>query len=46
MTAKARDAFPLPERLSFAQGAGFCVNYGTAYAALMMMGGLRPTAWC
>ena len=42
VTTKARDVFPLPERLSFAQGAAFCVNYGTAYAALIVMGGLRP----
>ena len=41
VTAKARDTFPLPDRLSFAQGAAFCVNYGTAYAALILMGGLR-----
>lgn len=41
-TAKARDVFALPEHLSFEQGAGFCVNYGTGYAALMIMGGLRP----
>lgn len=40
-TSKARDVLPLPDHLSFAQGAGFCVNYGTAYAALMIMGGLR-----
>jgi len=32
---------PLPERLSFEQGAAFPVNYGTAYAALILMGGLR-----
>jgi NADPH:quinone reductase-like Zn-dependent oxidoreductase len=31
---------PLPERLSFEQGAAFPVNYGTAYAALVIMGGL------
>ncbi len=41
VTTRARDVMPLPERLSFAQGAAFCVNYGTAYAALMIMGGLR-----
>lgn len=32
---------PLPERLSFEQGAAFPVNYGTAYAALIVMGSLR-----
>ena len=32
---------PLPERLSFAQGAAFVVNYATAYAALHVLGGLR-----
>jgi NADPH:quinone reductase-like Zn-dependent oxidoreductase len=31
----------LPERLSFEQGAAFPVNYGTAYAALIVMGSLR-----
>ncbi len=40
-TAQAVDVMPLPERLSFEQGAAVCVNYGTAYAALMIMGGLR-----
>ena len=32
---------PLPESLSFEQGAAVPVNYATAYAALVMMGGLR-----
>jgi len=32
---------PLSERLSFEQGAAFPVNYGTAYAALIVMGSLR-----
>jgi NADPH:quinone reductase-like Zn-dependent oxidoreductase len=32
---------PLPRELSFEQGAAFPVNYGTAYAALIMMGSLR-----
>ena len=34
-------ALPMPERLSFEQGAAFPVNYGTAYAALVLMGSLR-----
>jgi NADPH:quinone reductase-like Zn-dependent oxidoreductase len=37
----AGQAFPLPEDLSFEQGAAFPVNYGTAFAALVIMGGLR-----
>ena len=37
----AAQALPLPERLSFEQGAAFPVNYGTAYAALVLMGGMR-----
>src|SRR3954454_22283656 len=32
---------PLPERLSFEQGAAFPVTYGTAYAALIVRGSLR-----
>jgi NADPH:quinone reductase-like Zn-dependent oxidoreductase len=39
--ARARDVMPLPQHLSFEEGAAFCVNYGTAYAALIIMGGLR-----
>jgi NADPH:quinone reductase-like Zn-dependent oxidoreductase len=31
----------LPERLSYEQGAAFPVNYATAYAALVIMGGLK-----
>ncbi len=34
-------ALPLSERLNFEQGAAFPVNYGTAYAALIVMGSLR-----
>jgi NADPH:quinone reductase-like Zn-dependent oxidoreductase len=41
VTVAADQALPLPERLSFEQGAAFPVNYGTAYAALTVMGGMR-----
>jgi NADPH:quinone reductase-like Zn-dependent oxidoreductase len=41
VTVPANQVLPLPERLSFEQGAAFPVNYGTAYAALMVMGSLR-----
>jgi NADPH:quinone reductase-like Zn-dependent oxidoreductase len=40
-TAQARDVMPMPDHLSFEEGAAFCVSYGTGYAALMIMGGLR-----
>jgi synaptic vesicle membrane protein VAT-1 len=32
---------PLPDNVTFEQGAAFPVNYATAYAGLVMMGGLR-----
>jgi NADPH:quinone reductase-like Zn-dependent oxidoreductase len=41
VTVPEDQALPLPERLSFEQGAAFPVNYGTAYAALAVMGSLR-----
>jgi len=41
VSVPAEQALPLPERLSFEQGAAFPVNYGTAYAALILMGSLR-----
>src|SRR6476659_7132360 len=41
VTVPAQQALPLPEHVSFEQGAAFPVNYGTAYAGLIMMGGLR-----
>ncbi len=41
VTVPAAQALPLSPRLSFEQGAAFPVNYGTAYAALIVMGGLR-----
>jgi NADPH:quinone reductase-like Zn-dependent oxidoreductase len=41
VTVPAEQALPLPERLSFEQGAAFPVNYGTAYAAMVLVGSLR-----
>ncbi len=41
VTVPAAQVLPLPGRLSFEQGAAFPVNYGTAYAALVVMGGMR-----
>jgi NADPH:quinone reductase-like Zn-dependent oxidoreductase len=41
VTVPEAQALPLPQRLSFEQGAAFPVNYGTAYAALILMGSLR-----
>ncbi|HVY77269.1 MAG TPA: medium chain dehydrogenase/reductase family protein [Solirubrobacterales bacterium] len=41
VSVPAEQALPLPEGLSFEQGAAFPVNYGTAYAALIVMGSLR-----
>jgi NADPH:quinone reductase-like Zn-dependent oxidoreductase len=41
VTVGEGQALPLPEALSFEQGAGFVVNYATAYAGLVVMGGLQ-----
>ncbi len=41
LTVPEAQVLPLPERLTFEQGAAFPVNYGTAYAALVIMGSLR-----
>ena len=40
-TVEPSAAVQLPDRLSFEQGAAFPVNYATAYAGVVMMGGLR-----
>ena len=40
VAADADQVLPLPDRLSFEQGAAFPVNYATAYAALVIDG--RP----
>jgi NADPH:quinone reductase-like Zn-dependent oxidoreductase len=42
VSVPAGQVLPLPDDLSFEQGAAFAVNYATAWAALMIMGGLRP----
>jgi synaptic vesicle membrane protein VAT-1 len=42
VTVPAEQAFPLPKKLSFEEGAAFPVNYATSYAALVIMGGLKP----
>jgi NADPH:quinone reductase-like Zn-dependent oxidoreductase len=41
VTVPEAQVLPLPKKVSFEQGAAFPVNYGTAYAALVIMGGLR-----
>ena len=41
VTVPASQTLPLPTKMSFEEGAAFPVNYGTAYAALVIMGGLR-----
>ncbi|MDQ6914785.1 MAG: medium chain dehydrogenase/reductase family protein [Actinomycetota bacterium] len=41
VVVKAADVIPLPERLSFEEGAAIPVNYATAWAGLFRYGGLR-----
>ena len=41
VTVPEAQTFALPAGLSFEQGAAIPVNYGTAYAALILMGSLR-----
>jgi synaptic vesicle membrane protein VAT-1 len=43
VTVPAEQAIPLPKSFSFEQGAAFPVNYATAYAGLVIMGGLKPS---
>lgn len=41
VTVGERDLIPLPEEMSFEEGAALPVNYATAWAGLVVMGGLR-----
>jgi len=41
VSVAASSLIELPEPLSFEQGAALPVNYGTAYAAFVIMGGIR-----
>ena len=41
VSVPADQVIPLPSRLSFEQGAAVVVNYTTAYAGLIVMGGLK-----
>jgi NADPH:quinone reductase-like Zn-dependent oxidoreductase len=42
VVANAADVVPLPDRLTFEQGAAIPVNYGTAWAGLLGYGSLQP----
>src|SRR4029077_4519836 len=42
VVVRAEDVVPLPDRLSFEQGAAVPVNYGTAWAGLIGYGNLQP----
>ena len=39
--ARQEDVYPLPDKVSFAQGAGVNIPYGTAYRALFIRGHAR-----
>ena len=43
VSVPAEQVLALPHGVSFEEGAAFPVNYGTAYAALVIMGGLKAT---
>src|SRR5213592_3620770 len=43
VTIPANQVLAMPEKLSYEEGAAFPVNYGTAYAALVIMGGLKAS---
>jgi NADPH:quinone reductase-like Zn-dependent oxidoreductase len=43
VSVPADQVLPLPDALGFDQGAAFPVNYATAYAALVIMGGLKSS---
>jgi NADPH:quinone reductase-like Zn-dependent oxidoreductase len=42
VTVRENMVYELPEHLSFEEGAAFPVNYATAQAGLVVMGGLKP----
>jgi NADPH:quinone reductase-like Zn-dependent oxidoreductase len=42
VTVPANMVYPLPDQLSFEEGAAFPLNYVTAQAGLVVMGGLKP----
>ena len=42
VTVRENMVYRLPEHLSFEEGAAFPVNYSTAQAGLVVMGGLKP----
>jgi NADPH:quinone reductase-like Zn-dependent oxidoreductase len=42
VTVRAEQVVPLPDDVSFEEGAAFPVNYGTAHAGLVVMAGLKP----